>query len=272
MPISSYEQFRRSLTQGLSEEYFVSLDASSNPCYFDIFSHNINQATGLTDPTTPVACSKSTQGALNSSINNKSPQSLYITSSSLSTSNFICNSIIVVDRLSHQSGLISNNALAQTTNLPTAALTRYTDGAGVMAGITVYSGFSALTATVSYTNQSGNSGRVGRVSFDNTVSDFSLISLDSGDSGVRSVESLTMTSAGGSITNMGIVLFKPLCIVGVNRSVTQGNFHQDFVSGDFLGGIPNIDDNACISFITFNTNEFASINTIISGSFNYYST
>jgi len=271
MPISSYEQFKRSFTQGLTQEYFVNFDATSAQCYSDIFIHNVNQLTGLVDPTTAVICDKTTAGSLNSSINNRSPNELYLTSASLSNADFTYSSIIVIDRLSHQSGLISNSASAQTTNLPTAALTRYTDGAGVMAGVAVYGGFSSLTATVSYTNQSGTSGRTGKLRFFNTATDFALVSLDSSDSGVRSVESLTMDSAGGSITNMGIVLFKPLCIIGLNKNVTRGDFYQDFISGDFLGGIPSINDNACISFIVQNTQQFSSSSSTVIGNFNYYS-
>ena len=45
--------------------------------------------------------------------------------------------LIIADRLSHQGGLSGTVTTAQTTNLGTAALTRYTSGIGVMAGLEI---------------------------------------------------------------------------------------------------------------------------------------
>ena len=68
---------------------------------------------------------------------------------------------IMIDLLNISGGLSGTVTTPQTTNLPTAALTRYTSGEGVMAGIIIFStvGTTSTTITISYTNQAGTSGR-----------------------------------------------------------------------------------------------------------------
>jgi hypothetical protein len=106
---------------------------------------------------------------------------------------------------------------AQTTNLPTAALTRYTSGVGVMASleITTAVGTTATTATVSYTNSAGVAGRTSpAVTFggtnDRQASQVQLVPLQAGDVGVRSVESVTLAASTGTAGAFGVTLFRPL--------------------------------------------------------------
>ncbi len=101
---------------------------------------------------------------------------------------------LLCDRLSHQGGLSAVTTGAQTTNLPTAALTRYTDGEGVMLGLTVYTqiGATGTTITASYTNQAGTAGQTTpAVVFGGTgfreAGRMILLPLASGDTGVRAV-------------------------------------------------------------------------------------
>lgn len=132
--------------------------------------------------------------------------------------------MMLVDRLSHQGGLVGNVDTLQTTNLPTAALTRYTDGVGVWCGMHFYStiGSTDVTITFLYTNQAGTGSRTGTISYVSTpvVDAMSLMQMEAPDTGVRSVESIQLDVTSGSAGNMGITLFKPLSLIG------GGNFGE----------------------------------------------
>lgn len=125
--------------------------------------------------------------------------------------------LIIADRLSHQGGLSGTATGAQTTNLPTAALTRYTDGVGVMAMLEIYTaiGTSGATVTASYTNQAGSSGQT-TIATPFGVTNYSavrravILPLASGDSGVRAVASVTLSGSTGTAGNFGVTLFRPL--------------------------------------------------------------
>lgn len=235
----------------------------------------------LAAPSAPTACNKNTIGALNSQINNSSGSNkLYSIGGSISDINGEQAGYILIDRLSHQGGLLTNTSSAQTTNLPTAALTRYTDGVGVMMGLSIYVNFTInyiTTVTVNYTNQAGTNNRVSpsrtfvTSNIDNKRGAFFLIPLQDGDYGVRSVQSVTLSTAGASATpNFGVVLFKPLAVLGRNniRTIGQGNF----IDGNFLGGIPEVLDDACLNVLGLVTK----INSAyVAGSrcvFNFYET
>ncbi len=125
--------------------------------------------------------------------------------------------ITICDRLSHQGGLSGTSILAQTTNLPTAALTRYTTGEGVMMAAEIYTaiGTTATTITTSYTNQAGTSGRTSvETVFGGTanreVARFIPLSLAAGDTGVRAVASATLAASTLTAGAFGITLYKPL--------------------------------------------------------------
>ena len=112
----------------------------------------------------------------------------------------------------------------QQDTIATNALTRYTDGAGVMMMAVGQSASSAIgTFTVSYTNQDGVAGRTSQATFTKIISgggtlvssstnavagSHPFVGLQAGDTGVRSVESVTFSAAGGGL--MAIVLVKPL--------------------------------------------------------------
>lgn len=159
---------------------------------------------------------------------------------------------LLIDRLSHQGGLVANVTTTQTTNLPTAALTRYTSGVGVMACVSstlTGIGNTAATGTVSYTNQAGTAGRTGR--FGTAGSLFTrthFIGLQSGDTGIKSVESLTFTNSTGTAGNAGIILFKPLGIVYFPYAGQEDA--NPWTTGNMLSD-PSlaIADDACLSFL-----------------------
>lgn len=163
--------------------------------------------------------------------------------------------LIVADILNHSGGLDATLATEQTTGLPTAALTRYTSGEGVMAGLicNAQNGSIASTATIKYTNQAGTSGRISTATtFGSTgfreAGTVIPIPLDAGDTGVRSVESVTFASTTSSNANVGVVLFKPLAMMACNNF--EGAHVLDAVStGGFVGALAQSEPGACISLL-----------------------
>jgi hypothetical protein len=161
-------------------------------------------------------------------------------------------SFIVCDRLSHQGGLVANVSTTQTTNLPTAALTRYTGGDGVMLGITIQTaiGSTATTISAEYTNQAGTGSKntplvqIGGTGF-NGLGRFILLPLESGDTGVRSVESVTLTASTGTAGSLGVVLFKPLYAICVSDASAVPSA-AGFITGNTCGGVAKVEDDACL--------------------------
>ena len=176
---------------------------------------------------------------------------------------------IMIDLLNISGGLSGIVTTPQTTNLPTAALTRYTSGEGVMAGVVVFTqiGNTITTITISYTNQAGTSGRTstattfGQTGFreNNT---FIPIPLQAGDTGIRSIESVTVLATTGTAGNFGVCLYKPLAMISFED--LTGQSHLDSVStGCIIGSLCEIQADACLTFIgnatTSSTNISGSI-------------
>lgn len=171
---------------------------------------------------------------------------------------------LICDRLSHQGGLSGTTTGAQTTNLPTAALTRYTDGVGVMAGLTIATavGTTATTVTASYTNTAPTAGRVstavvfGSAAY-NKANRMILLPLEAGDVGVRAVASVTLAGTTGTAGNFGVTLFKPLLAVFVesNSGVVVG----DYITGSTGGSIPEVVDDACLFAMAIGTGVNAGV-------------
>lgn len=151
--------------------------------------------------------------------------------------------VILVDRLSHQSGLSGTVTTAQTVN--TTPLTRYTDGAGVEAYLEWYAdtGSTVATATVSYTNQDGTAGRSGTASLTATMRARRLlpITLAAGDTGVRSVESVTLSASTLTAGNFGVTLLRRIAQAGL--IVANVGVEADYARL----GAPVIDPAACLS-------------------------
>lgn len=162
--------------------------------------------------------------------------------------------VMVCDRLSHQGGLSGIVTTAQTTNLPTAALTRYTSGEGVFVGLEIYTqiGTTATTVSVSYTDQSGNAGNtsescvIGSTQF-REAGRMLMIPLTAGDTGVRSVQSVTVLATTGTAGNFGVTLFKPLFVVPMPAAGGQ-QILADSVLG-LCGNMPEIVSNACLFYV-----------------------
>jgi len=142
-------------------------------------------------PTTSVALDKTSGNAIGP-IPNATSGKLQILGGRFNTSGLAGVSVVAIDLLNVSGGLDGTITTEQTTNLPTAALTRHTGGDGVFIGIVIYIivGTTATTISVRYTNQAGTANRVSTVtSFGGTgfreVNRLILIPLQAGDTGAR---------------------------------------------------------------------------------------
>lgn len=200
-------------------------------------------------PTTAAACDRTLAGALGQ-LNSSGVQRLIQSHISMPTAGYL----LLCDRLSHQGGLSGTDTSPQTTNLPTAAFTRYTSGAGVFAFVEIHAsiGTSAATASVSYTNQAGTAGQtspafvIGSSTAYNTIGRLIPIPLAVGDSGFRSVESLALSASTGSAGAFGIVLAKPL--LAIPYPVGGADMLADGIWN--LGAqMPQVLDDACLWWV-----------------------
>lgn len=158
--------------------------------------------------------------------------------------------IILVDRLVQTSGLSGTTLTAQTVN--TTALTRSTSAVGVECWLEQYTavGSTARTATISYTNQNGTAGRSGTATIGGTgmvAGRMSPMSLQGTDTGVQSVQSVTLSASTGTAGNFGVTLLKRVATVAITNSYDYS------VLGPFAIGLPQLQDNACLSLMALSS-------------------
>jgi hypothetical protein len=207
-------------------------------------------------PTASVALDKTSDNAIGP-IPNATSGKLQIIGGRFNTSGLGGATVVPIDLLNVSGGLSGIVTTEQTTNLPTAPLTRHTGGDGVFIGIVIYVavGTTATTISVRYTNQAGTPNRVSTVTtFGGTgfreVSRLLQIPLQAGDTGVRSVEGVTLTATTGTAGNFGVCLFKPLMTFSLE--CTTGTMPIDAVSsGGMIGSMAEFDDDACLTFMAF---------------------
>lgn len=211
-----------------------------------------------TTPTTAVACDSSTVGGIvHPGVDSRLVSASVSCSASGGRISPVC---LLVDRLSHQGGLSGNVAGAQTTNLPTAALTRYTDGVGVMVGLEIFTalGGTDVKITVSYTNTADVAGRSGKVAIIDTpyTTTFYPMALQSGDLGVKSVESVSLDGGTGTVGDFGVVVYKPLCLFGGGP-----DRHEDVPV--ICGWNTDILAAACLQILGLSTGTGSGLNAIL---------
>jgi hypothetical protein len=161
------------------------------------------------------------------------------------------HTLILVDLLNISGGLNAVLTTEQTTNLPSAPLTRYANGEGVFAGLIIWAtiGGTISTSSINYINQNGISERISPpISFPSPTTDrgpgrIHLIPLAPGDTGVRGVKSVTLSASTGMTGNFGVALFKPLAMM----SVSIGQPIDAVSTGGFIGSVCKIFPNACLS-------------------------
>ncbi len=167
----------------------------------------------------------------------------------LAMQNSVCACYMINDRLSQQGGLDATVTTAQSTNFPTAALTRYTNGVGVWACAEIYTqvGITGTTFTATYVADSGGTHTtqpvpIGASGFRETPR-ILLFNLAQGDQGVKSVSDLTVLATTGTAGAFGVTLFKPLLAFPTPGSTLL--YEWDALIG--LGGnIPIIQPGACL--------------------------
>ena len=113
----------------------------------------------------------------------------------------IAGTLVLADRLWHNSGLVVTTTTAQTVNSvawPARDVNASTNGDGVRIGleISTATGAGAATPTISYTDESGNAGSTGAMEVAYAASSvagtFYPFTLAAGDTGVRSIQSCTL--------------------------------------------------------------------------------
>jgi hypothetical protein len=163
---------------------------------------------------------------------------------------------ILFDRLSHQGGLSGTVTTAQTTNLPTAALTRYTNGEGVMPFLEIYSavGSTATTVTATYTNTGGVDHTTLATPFGastalNAIHRLIPLPLAQGDTGCRAVKDVTLAASTLTAGNFGVTLMKPLAMFPSIDSSNQTQWWDAIFDG--AGNLPIIQNHACLMFGLF---------------------
>jgi len=162
--------------------------------------------------------------------------------------------ITIVDRLSHQGGLSATTTGAQTTNLPTSALTRYTSGVGVQMGLEIYTviGTTATTITTSYTNTVPTAGQASpAIAFGGTnnreASRILFVPLASGDKGVTAVANVNIVASTLTAGAFGVTLFYPLVHIPLDDILSiKGS--ADAMHG-FGTWFPQVQSGACLHFI-----------------------
>lgn len=116
----------------------------------------------------------------------------------------IAGTLILADRLWHNSGLSLTTTTAQTINSvawPARDANGLSDGEQVLIGleITTATGSGTPTLTMSYTNSDGTAGRTGTnivaTTNSSSVGAFYPIGLAPGDRGVRSIQTFTLSAS-----------------------------------------------------------------------------
>ncbi len=159
--------------------------------------------------------------------------------------------VMIADRVAAVGGLDGTSTGAQTVGFP--ALTRYTSGERLMAGIEVYStiGSSGTTATIAYTANGGGSHTSQAIAVGgtglNNAGRFLPFSLADNDIGMTAVATVTLAATTGTVGNFGVTLLRPLVIVPL-RILAECES-----SGDPLRAVgfnlPKVEDDACLQFL-----------------------
>lgn len=138
---------------------------------------------------------------------------------------------ILLDRLWHNSGIVSTTTTAQTVNSvawPARDRNGSTNGVGVQVALevsTATTNGSAITnCTMSYTNDAGTAGRTATMaSFPATAvaGTFVPFGLAAGDTGVRSIQSLTLGTSLVTGT-VHLVAYREISSIGTNNAGQEG--------------------------------------------------
>jgi hypothetical protein len=166
-----------------------------------------------------------------------------------------CGSILLMDRLWHNSSIAVTTTTQQSITFPTLPA-RDRNGSSNGDGVYIALEVSAATGnagaitntTISYTNSSGTSGRTGTIaSFPATAAAGVVVpfELQAGDVGVRSVEGLTLGASYVSGT-IHLVAYRPIAHWAVNF----GDLDVEFLADAISLGLPRVYDNS-VPYLVF---------------------
>jgi hypothetical protein len=154
--------------------------------------------------------------------------------------------VILYDRLWHNSGFSGNITTAQTIATPPTLTRPDADGADVELWGEVYTamGATASVFTATYTNQDGVAGRAATYSMPAnalSVGQMFPFLLQAGDTGVRTVSQVQLSAATGTAGDFGLVLLRRLAEV----PITVVNVLAD--RDAFALGMPEVFPDACLA-------------------------
>lgn len=253
MPLASIDEYSSLMSAGTASDFQMVNSGTGSVGRLTDLSNRLLPSPAL--PTASVALDRSSDRSINGPVSNAGGGKLMLLGGRVNPSGLSGVALFLSDYLVISGGLSGTETLEQTTNLPTAALTRYTGGDSVRAAIIIHTavGATASTLTASYTNQNGTPGRTtastviggsgnregGRV--------LPLV-LEGSDTGVRSVQSVTLSATTGAVGNFGVLLYRPLSMMCLNNA--EGANVIDAVStGGFIGSFAEVQDNACLSLM-----------------------
>lgn len=288
MALTDYAQFKTLVTAARRRFMFHKSSLGNNSFLGQVRSFFSEAPLGGTTPTTAVACGRSLAGNLH-----QIPQPFSVSAElylaelqaavrthpgGVATGQNAQASLLLVDRLSHQGGLSGTVTTEQTTNLPTAALTRYASGEGVMIGLLIYTavGSTNTTATVRYTNQAGTGSRTTKaVSIGGGTNPTTprqprtliICPLQDGDTGVQSVEGVTLAATTGTAGNFGVVLFKPLGMFPATTGPSEVSPYKNTMIGGG-GGLEKVDSDACLELVSIENSSNATTTMDVTGAVN----
>lgn len=164
---------------------------------------------------------------------------------------------MLYDRLVTTDGLSGTSTSVQTVN--STALTRNTDGLGVLCAIEVYTALGAtpVTATITYTDENGVAGNVGTISIPANAPAGSFLipmTMALGDKGVKSVQSVQLSASTGTAGNFGITLYRIITTLAYNAT--------DYVERDLvlqLASLPTLVANTCLALAIMATTTSSGI-------------
>lgn len=189
------------------------------------------------------ACNKSTTGALQFT-NSAGSATKRLVQAFEQSYGIDDTCMFVMDRLLACGGLSGTVTTAQTVG---GSIGRYTGGAGNQIWVEIQTavGASTTTITAAYVNENGASHTTIARRFGGSPHNVAHVALQlplqAGDMGVQSVTSVTVTATTGTAGDFAVVIYHPLTFL-VGRGQPQGPFGQ-------LGGLPEVVDDACITFI-----------------------
>lgn len=252
MPFADFDEYVTALRANVCADFVLS---SSAPAFAAVRFGDLSRSLVPTPavPTASVAYDRTSDRAINGSVPNGGTGRLSILGARMNPSGAAGLMVMLVDLLNISGGLDATLTTTQTTNLPTAALTRSTSGEGVFAALMIHStiGATATTVTCSYTNSAGTSGRTTTAmifggSGQTAAGTLVRLPLQAGDTGVRSVESVTLAATTGTVGNFGVCLYRPLAMMVLND--VEGAHVVDCVSsGRMVGQFAEVPDDACLT-------------------------